>query len=390
MNVLMLVSWYTKKEEKILKTGVFHNEQANGLKEYCHTAIYYPFDWELKVGYTEGEEWGVQTYRSKYLVLRKPFLKIYARLYNIIMILCSFHKIRKRFKPDIIHAHVAAKAGYVAAILGKIYNIPVVITEHMPTELSNFEKRPSQRRLAGKAYGMSSYNVCVSEFSKMELEQMFPENKFHVIYNGIQAPLSYAHHEKKFCYREGYVNAVIVAVLYDKEIKGMQILLPALKQVILSGEKIILHHIGGGKYLDYYIKMADNLGLEKHCVFHGQCNREKLYEIVKEMDFFISASLVECSGVSVQEAMILGKPVLGTRSGGVNSLVPEEAGIIVDKGNQAALENGIKTMMRKGKEFDSEVIRNYAMEHFWIENVSRQYYEVYKSITGIRDKNEYE
>lgn len=40
------------------------------------------------------------------------------------------HAIQKNNKPDIIHAHVSMPAGYAAGLLGKKYNIPVIVTEH--------------------------------------------------------------------------------------------------------------------------------------------------------------------------------------------------------------------------------------------------------------------
>ena len=40
--------------------------------------------------------------------------------------------IKKYGKPDILHAHCAKWAGYVAMQLSKAYGVPYVITEHLP------------------------------------------------------------------------------------------------------------------------------------------------------------------------------------------------------------------------------------------------------------------
>ena len=98
------------------------------------------------------------------------------------------------------------------------------------------------------------------------------------------------------------------------------------------------------------------------------------------MDFNISASLYECSGVSVEEALLLGRPVLVTRSGGANSLVTEDVAIVVDKGSIQALVDGIREMIRRLDSFDREAIRDYAFHNFEIDQVSQRYMALYRSL----------
>ena len=71
--------------------------------------------------------------------------------------------------------------------------------------------------------------------------------------------------------------------------------------------------------------------------------------------------------------MLLGKPILGTNSGGVVSLVPEKAGKIVEKANEPALAKGIIQMIENLEAFDREWIRNYAYENFEIGHITEKY-----------------
>ena len=128
------------------------------------------------------------------------------------------------------------------------------------------------------------------------------------------------------------------------------------------------------------MELAQKLDIEDLCVFHGRCERKKLYEIVNEMDFFVSSSLVESGGVAACEAMLLGKPVLGTNSGGVDSLVPKEAGHIVSKGSEQALADGIVYMEEHLKDFDEEWIKKYAYDSFEIDNISKKYMQLYENV----------
>ncbi len=370
MNILMMVSWYTKKGQDKLEAGVFHYEQSMDLNQYCNMAIYYPFDTDMEDSFSSEEEWGLQTYRSPY----RP----HAFFKNRKFMDEAMEKIIKDFKPDIIHAHVGSSAGYYAVRYSKKYNIPMVITEHTPIEISGVDKPGINHYFSKIAFRQSKANICVSKDSQQKLAQIYKDCRFDVIYNGIILP-DYNMGCRNY-YKDGYLNIVIVAVLYDLEIKGLKYLLQAIKNLKDKGEKVYLHHIGGGQYLDYFINLAKELGIEDVVTFYGRCERKQLYEIVSEMDFFVSASLMECSGVSVQEAMLLGKPVLGTNSGGVDSLVPQQAGHIVEKASAKALEEGILYMKDNLDAYDRDSIKQYAYDSFEIDHISKKYLKLYESV----------
>lgn len=370
MNVLMVVTWYSPYDADTMTAGVFHYEQAIALKKYCNTALYFPYDTQIESGYMKNVENGLLTFRRR--KYQKNFLFNYFNMFN------DFLKIRKEFKPDIIHAHVGSQAGKISVILGKLFRIPVVITEHNPIELLDLDK-PFMRIQTHFAYHNSQANICVSNDSKNRLENFFEKEKFSVIYNGIIDPQSITKESNEYA-KKGYINCSIVAAFYSKEIKGYQYLLPAIKILVEKKIPILLHICGGGIYFDYYVKMAKDLGIEKNCVFYGQCDRERVYSILEQMDFSISASIFECSGVSVQEAMLLGKPLIVTRSGGANSLVTDETAIVVERESVEALVDGITTMIERYTMFDSARIRDYAYKNFEIDKVSKQYISLYKKV----------
>ena len=373
MNVLMIVSWYTPMGREKLEAGVFHYEQSMDLKEKgCNIAIYYPFDENISEMETCEEEWGLLTYRSHYE--QRKVLKNQRQMKN------TMARIMREFKPDLIHAHCGGAAGFYSVALSKKYGIPMIVTEHSPIELTGVDHFGISYMFSKIAYKNSAMNVCVSKDSRDKLAKIYPKYPFEVIYNGIVLP-NYSKDHKY--YRDGYINIAIVAILYDLEIKGMQHLIPAMQILKERGVKVVLHHIGAGEYLEHYQKMAEKLGVSDVVEFHGGCERNQLYEIMNEMDFCVSASMFECSGVSVQEAMLLGKPVLGTNSGGVDSLVPKEAGHIVQKGSKVALADGIVYMIEHLQEFDREWIKNYAFDSFEIGNISEKYIDLYQRICGV-------
>ena len=229
------------------------------------------------------------------------------------------------------------------------------------------------------AYHHSKANVCVSADSMKRLQQHFPDEQFQVIHNGIMNPDSLTTSEVRYA-KEERINCCIVAAFYSKDIKGYQYLIPAMKELLDKGLPITLHICGGGDYFDYYVNMAKELGIAEHCIFYGNCDRSKVYDIVRQMDFNISASIFECSGVSVQEAMLLGKPLIVTKSGGANSLVTSDTAIVVDRESTSALVEGIEQMIERLSEFDAKKIQEYAFVNFEIDEVSKKYVELYENI----------
>lgn len=366
LNILIMPSWYFSYKRDNVTAGIFHYEQAIDLQKYCNIVLYYPFDQTIDETMLKHEDRGVLTYRSQFH--REE------RIRNRVRIFKTFQKIKKEFNPDIIFAHVANEVGKYAAFLSSFYHIPLVLMEHSSTEVS----------LAGKVgyyiskyvYKHCDYIACCSENLRDNLQKFFPKLEFHVVYNGIQ-PTNIMPDIIENYRIEDVVNVVIVGAFYSLDIKGYQFLLPAMRQILDKGHRVVLHIIGDGVYKEHFMQMAVELGIEKECIFHGDCSREKVYEIVSQMDFFVSASLLECSGVSVQEAMLLGKPILVTKSGGANSLVTEDTAIVVDKGSTQALADGMEEMIQRYGDFDAEKIREYAENKFEISHISKQYMQIF-------------
>lgn len=368
MKILMIPTWYSARDAEVMSAGIFHYEQSMALKKYAETAVYFPYDMSFEGGFCQGEEKGLLTFRrGRRLAFLRP-------IYYVL----DYLKICKTFKPDVIHGHVALAAGLPAVMLGKLFKVPVVITEHNPMEMMGFEN-PSRVNFAKKMYKGSDANICVSRNQMERLQEYFPEETFQVIHNGVYDPETIERDGENYAVA-GNINACIVAAFYSKDIKGYQFLIPAIKELVDMGMPITLHICGGGEHMEYYQNMAKELSIEKQCIFYNQCDKKKMYSIMSQMDFTISASLFESAGVAVQESMLLGKPVVVTTSGGANSLVTEDAAIVVEKGSVEALVDGIKEMTQRLSIFDEKKIRTYALSQFEMNQVSQKYMEVYTSI----------
>ena len=368
-KILFVVNWYTPQDSESFTNGVFHYEQCIALQQYCDVRLYWPLDKDAGK-LVHGVEKGLFTYRSGGNLNKK------AEWFKTTM--QYLDDICEEYKPDLIHANVGYPAGFVCAIIAKKKHIPFIVTEHAPIEQMGLN-RVSRRLIRAFTYSNSSANICVSRDSMERLGKIYPKCKFILNYNGVIDPTTVAI-KKEGIRRPEEINCAIVAAFYDKDIKGYQYLIPAIKAVNEMGHRVTLHICGGGKYLDYYKEFAKSIGIAEKCIFYGQCNRQRVYSIISEMDYCISSSIFECSGVSVQEEMLLGKPILVTKSGGANSLTTENTAIVVDKGSVQALIDGIIRMNREIGLFNSKSITEYAKANFEMTTVTKKYLEIYDDV----------
>ena len=253
-------------------------------------------------------------------------------------------------------------------------------------------------------YRNSRYNACVSEDLRRKLSEIFPRYQFHTIYNGIIVPQEPAvltgqcssepeengeqqkGTELSARYRiDGCVNFALAASLYDREIKGIPMLLSVASRIKREGMRFTLHIVGDGAFRQEFEQTAAKLGVAENCIFHGKADKKKLYEILSQMDFLVSASKFESFGCTIAEAMMLGKPVVSTKSGGPESFVTKETGILVEKEDEEALYRGIREMMAHFREYRSDAIRAYAVKKFDMEKISRKYLDIYRSVSGKND-----
>lgn len=367
-NILMMVSWYTSLDGT-MKAGGFHREQAKDLNKYCNCAVYCPYDRSLNIPYSRVVEDGIVTYRSGY--------KLEKKIRNRVFMIQAMKQIIKDFHPDLIHGNVATEAGRFAVILGKMFHIPVIITEHSAVEASGVTSFP-HHFYAKHVYAQSRYNACVSDDLRNKLTQIFPKYTFHTIYNGVQVVKPT---EEMPEYRQpNRVNIGMVTGFYDPNIKGIQFVLPAMKRLKDEGYSICLHIIGGGDFLQEYVNQAEKMGLQDICIFYGRCEKGKLYSIESQMDFTLSASIFESFGCAVAEGMMLGKPCVATKSGGVESIINQKNGILIDKGSCDAIYEGIIKMYQTYSEYHADIIEQDACDRFSIDHISKTYMEIYKNI----------
>lgn len=133
------------------------------------------------------------------------------------------------------------------------------------------------------------------------------------------------------------VNFVNVARLSEE--KNQKNLIKAFKQIVQENNRCRLYILGDGPLYEKLVKLIKYLQLENHVYLLGFLPNP--YIFIEKCDCFILTSNYEGQGMSVLEAQILNKPVIGTNVNGIKSIINENSGVLVENNVYSIIE-GLK------------------------------------------------
>jgi glycosyltransferase involved in cell wall biosynthesis len=378
LRVLFLPAWYPSEVSPL--SGVFIREHARAASLYNDVVVmhaYHSPDCRIKGLYdvSDALEDGIRTIRIRY---RCPSARDYSpisralRLCSTFSYFCRF--VRQGWRPDIIHAHVYS-AAVTAVILGRVYGIPVVVTEHW----TNFITRELtwERRLAAKfALNRAKAVLPVSHVLRQNLVMYGIRNNFQVVPNVVNTELFYPSSLERR--NDGKRHLLLVATFVPR--KGIPYLLKALNLVRRKRDDFVLDVVGDGPQRGEYEEMAASLDLKENVVFHGR--KPEVHSFMQSCDFFVMPSLHENFGVVYIEAMACGKPVIASNIPGPNEFIDENIGILVPPKDVDTLAQAIDFMLDHHQDYSPEKIAAYARERFGYEAVGKQLDGIYREVVG--------
>jgi glycosyltransferase involved in cell wall biosynthesis len=168
--------------------------------------------------------------------------------------------------------------------------------------------------------------------------------------------------------------------------KGLFTFLDAAKLLKDKRENIQVNIIGDGPLMNELQKKVKMQQID-NVRFLGYLKRENVYEeIRKSFAVVLPSECYENNPLSVVEAFALGKPVIGSRLGGVQELVKDyERGLIFKTGNAYELSMKIKYLMDNpdiAKEFGKKG-RLFMEKELNPEKYYQGLMEIYKSVTEL-------
>lgn len=324
---------------------------------------------------SDSVEEGIRTICVRYR--RSPIPKTTYPVYLWSIIKAFHHLVREGFTPDIVHAHVYT-AGVPAVILGKLYGLPIVITEHS----SAFPRRLLTRlevRAARWAMSHARLVLPVSDDLRKHIEGYGIRSRFQVVPNVVDTNLFYPPATRR-APRDTQKRLLVVATLVP--VKGIPYLLQALHQLQGKRQDFSLDIVGDGPSREAYEQMAAALGLEGTVTFHGMKSKPEVAEFTRQCNVFVLPSVWENLPVVLVEAMASGKPVIATKVGGIPEMIDRRVGLLVPPENVAALTEALDYMLNHCQEYSPEEIALYARQRYSYEVVGKTLDDVYSRIVS--------
>jgi glycosyltransferase involved in cell wall biosynthesis len=171
--------------------------------------------------------------------------------------------------------------------------------------------------------------------------------------------------------------------------KGQRHLVSAAARVVREVPDARFLILGEGELRDTLERQIRDLGLERHVMLPGF--RSDVLGLMKSFDLFVMSSVTEGLGSAVLEAMAGGRPVIGTRAGGIPEMVvADETGLLVPPHDEAALAAAIVSLLRdraRAAELGAAGRRRVERE-FSVEKMVEATLRVYEAHAGDEGREE--
>ncbi|MCG5227815.1 glycosyltransferase [Acinetobacter pittii] len=391
IHVLIIPSWYPRFKGDI--SGSFFREQAIALsKRNCQVGVIYPQFRSLKnwkgvffEPYGLSEEIDEQLFTLRWhSVVFTPKLDSFNKKKWINAGMKLFEQyIKIKGIPDIIHVHSMLHGGELADQILKKYKIPYVITEHNSMFLRDLVVKKKIDTLT-EIVNNASNCISVSNSFKDKLNSVFNTTKWEYLPNIVNDNFF-----ENSLTKENKTNLFkYCSVCLLTKNKKIDLLIRAFSLILEVFPNSVLYIVGDGPEKKNLLELTKKLNLTQNIIFLGLLPREKVIEIMSEVDTLIIASEFETFGVVAVEALALGKPVVSTKCGGPQSIInSEEVGYLVENNSLIGLKDGLINIQQNYNKFSSDKIRNYCLNNFGEAAVVEQLKKIYREALEQKSNN---
>lgn len=360
MRVLVIPTWYPSGEDKLM--GNYHKEFTHALNKYGIDAnmlyiekerLSKPLDY-LKMRKKEVvKEDNYEVYIYRILNLEPINFKLSLNKYVRALEHSFKDYLKNNPKPDILHAMCTVPVGYATVLLGKKYNIPVVITEHGGL-LERFFLRDDLKKYGMYALENSTYSV-VSSYMK-DVVQKYKSECF-ILPNQVDTSI-YKNNIKRSI-GETY-NIVMVCAI--RQGKRLDIAFKALKKLIDKGMNVHLDIIGEGFYENIYKEACIKEGVDAYVTFLGRKEKSDISKIMECEHVLLISSEIESFAIPGIEALASGLPVVATSCGGPSDFIDNKTGILCKVNDPDDIARALEEIYNNYNKYNKEDLVNKAEE----------------------------
>jgi len=378
LKVLFITSWYPHASNPM--HGIFVREHARAVQLFDEIRILHILEsqdvlkpsWQLNIDNDFSVTAGLLTYRLR--ISRSPYRSL-TFLYYLWRTMQAFRQLYSTgYRPDILHAHTF-RAGFVSVVIGKLYHLPVVISEHN----SAFPRRlltTSKIILSRLAFQNAERVLVPSKYLQKSIESYGIRGRFEVCPNVVDTDIFYPPDKCDVA----ITNKQLLSIGHLEPNKGLDVLIKALASLFVSRQDWHLIVIGAGSNRTQYELLVDELGLHDNVSFYGYQSKSKIANIMRDSDLFILSSHVETFSLAAAEALACGLPVLSTRCGGPEEFITPEVGRLVPANDPISMGTELLSMLGQLDRYVRENISAYASTYFSPRKVGTNLHNLYSQL----------
>jgi glycosyltransferase involved in cell wall biosynthesis len=271
-------------------------------------------------------------------------------------------------------------AGYVVSLLtGKRF----VVTTH-GTDVRLLSRSRAARRIARPVFRKAIYITAVSSFLKEELQRhlCLEVEKIQVL----PMPPEVA----KFQVRPLPENEtkVILNISHFTQQKRLEVFIDACSKLRERGYRFRALCVGGGPLMEKLERQVADLNLQDSVELREAVASDEVASLYYSCDLCVLCSEEEGFGLTLLEAQLCGRPVVGTDSGGIPDIIQDGvSGLLVPANQPEALADAIGKILD-----DPELASRLALqgaesskERFDSEKLAGAYYSILSEALGEQD-----
>lgn len=279
---------------------------------------------------------------------------------------------------------------HLAYFAAKIRGIPTILSTERTYCPEDFTKKIPLKILDKTINkiirnGVDVMTVHCTAAKEFMIKELGVKREIKVIPVGVDTKLFRPMKSKEQHLTSGELKILTVARLH--KYKGLNYLIEAMKAVHKEIPDARLYILGKGPEERSLIKLVESLALDGVVEFiKTPIPNHQMPELYAECDIYVQPSIIEPFGIAVLEAMACGKPVIGTKVGGMMDTIADgETGFLVNPKDSKALAERIITLNdEKLRKKLGKNARERAVEHFDWKKIGLEYQRLLNSIATSR------
>ncbi|MDP1624039.1 MAG: glycosyltransferase [Bacteroidales bacterium] len=391
IRVLFLPKWYPNRYDSM--PGLFIQRQAEAITPFCDVAVIYVHpdplcSDKLEVDFSEENDVRVLRVYFKVSAGQHTFLGTALNLWHFYQAHRKAFQSIREFSPDLVHAHILTRMGFIGWRLSRSQNIPLVISEHWSRYFpeNNTYRGWLRRLVSGFVVKKAAAVVAVSEPLRKAMQQCSLKNtNFRIIPNVVDMAGMIALPEVA---KTGKKTFVHVSCFEDKS-KNISGFLRSVKELSELRQDFICLMVGYGPDWEEMKEYAGFLRIHESIIrFTGVKTGNDFVKILSGADFSVLSSRYETFGTVVIESLACGVPVVATEVGVARDVINVENGLLVPPGDEKALTEALNRMLDQCREYDTIRIKDSISDHYSRKSVGDQLVDLYRELTDLTAKKQ--